>query len=47
MYMIGKKMCPTCGVKGKSWKKEPLISICPKCNTFFNEFGIVLQKQLI
>ena len=45
MYMIGKKLCPHCGVKGESWKEDKKIIICPKCNAFFNEFGIILEKQ--
>ena len=46
MYMIGKKLCPHCGVKGKAWKEDKNIFICPKCNSFFNEFGIILEKEL-
>jgi len=41
--MIGKKLCPRCGIKGNVWKKNPLVFTCPKCNSFFNEFGIVLE----
>ena len=42
MYLIGKKICPTCGIKGEKWKKNPDILICPSCKTFFNEFGVIL-----
>ena len=45
MYLIGKKRCPTCGVKGKIWKKNPDVFVCPDCNLFFNEFGIILGSQ--
>ena len=44
MYVIGKKLCPKCGIKGKAWNKVPKVFICGKCNSFFNEFGIVLEK---
>jgi len=41
--IIGKKKCPTCGIEGKSWRKNPDVFICPKCSTFYNEFGLVFQ----
>jgi ribosomal protein L37AE/L43A len=46
MYLIGKQRCPSCGIKGKVWKKEPRVFHCPICKTFFNEFGIVLESQI-
>lgn len=45
MYMIGRKRCPSCGVKGESWKQNPDVSICPSCRTFFNEFGVILESK--
>ena len=27
MYLIGKKRCPICGVKGKIWKKDIKIFV--------------------
>lgn len=47
MYVIGKQLCPNCGIKGKKWKTDPNVFICTKCNSFFNEFGIVLEKEMI
>jgi len=44
MYLIGKKICPACGIRGERWKKNPDILICPICKTFFNEFGVVLES---
>jgi len=44
--MIGKKRCPSCGIKGKIWKKDPDIFVCPTCKTFFNKFGIVLEVEI-
>lgn len=46
MYLIGKKRCPFCGIRGGRWKKNPDILICPICKTFFNEFGVVLETQI-
>lgn len=47
MFMlIGEKRCPTCGVTGKKWKKSPEVLICPQCNAFFNEFGIIVESQI-
>ena len=46
MYLIGKKRCPTCGIKGKIWKREPEIFICPNCSVIFNDFGIILEPML-
>ena len=45
MYLIGKRRCPSCGVRGERWKKNPDVFICPSCNAFFNEFGIILESQ--
>lgn len=46
MYVvIGEKLCPSCGIKGKRWKRKPEVLICPKCNTFYNEFGIIIESQ--
>jgi ribosomal protein L37AE/L43A len=45
MYLIGKQRCPSCGVKGKIWKKEPKVFVCPGCKAFFNEFGIILESH--
>ena len=45
MYMIGKKRCPSCGIKGESWKQNPGVLICPSCRTFFNEFGVILESR--
>ncbi|MFH0928777.1 MAG: hypothetical protein V1818_00275 [Candidatus Aenigmatarchaeota archaeon] len=45
MYLVGKKRCPHCGVKGNSWKKGLDVLVCPSCSVFFNEFGIVLQPE--
>ena len=46
MYMIGKRRCPSCGVRGIPWKKEPEVFVCPTCKTFFNEFGVVLESMV-
>jgi len=45
MYLIGKGLCPTCGIKGKLWKRNPNIFRCPTCNSFFNEFGIIIESS--
>ena len=45
MYLIGKKRCPSCGVKGSSWRRNPDVFICPSCKTFFNEFGVILETH--
>jgi rubrerythrin len=45
MYLIGKGRCPTCGIRGKVWKRNPSIFRCPTCNSFFNEFGLVIESQ--
>jgi len=45
MYLIGKKRCPTCGIRGRLWKRNPEIFRCPNCSAFFNEFGIILESQ--
>ena len=45
MYLIGKKRCPSCGVKGASWRRNPDVFICPFCKTFFNEFGVILETH--
>jgi len=45
MYLIGKKRCPSCGIKGESWKQNPDVFICPSCKTFFNEFGVILESS--
>ncbi|MFH1473715.1 MAG: hypothetical protein ABIE55_02370 [Candidatus Aenigmatarchaeota archaeon] len=46
MYMIGKKICPLCGVKGNTWKKDRNVFVCPSCSSFFNDFGIVLEPEI-
>ncbi len=46
MYLIGKKRCPICGVRGNSWKKDKKVFVCPNCNSFFNDFGIVLEPDI-
>jgi len=46
MYLIGKKICPSCGIRGERWKKNPDVLICPSCKTFFNEFGVVLGTTI-
>jgi len=38
-----KNNCPSCGIKGTIWKRKPEVRICPGCNTYFNEFGIVVE----
>jgi hypothetical protein len=45
MYLIGKGRCPSCGIKGRMWKKSPEIFRCPTCNSFFNEFGMILESR--
>ena len=45
MYLVGKKRCPQCGVKGKIWKRGLDVFMCPNCNVFFNDFGIVLEPE--
>ena len=46
MYLIGKRRCPSCGIKGDRWKENPGILICPTCKTFFNEFGVILESRI-
>lgn len=46
MYLIGKRRCPSCGIKGKIWKKEPDVFVCPSCKAFFSEFGIILESEI-
>jgi len=46
MYLIGRGRCPACGIKGKLWKRKPNIFRCPDCNSFFNEFGLILESQV-
>lgn len=46
MYLIGKRRCPSCGVKGDRWKENPDVFICPSCSAFFNEFGIILEPKI-
>ncbi len=46
MYLIGKRRCPNCGVKGKLWRRKPNVYICPNCKTFFSDFGIVLSSRV-
>ncbi|MBU3896741.1 MAG: hypothetical protein KJ697_02295 [Nanoarchaeota archaeon] len=43
---IGEKNCPSCGTVGSSWKKDNKVYICPHCNSFFNEFGIILEPRM-
>jgi RNA polymerase subunit RPABC4/transcription elongation factor Spt4 len=45
MYLVGKKRCPICGVKGKTWIKDKDVFVCPNCSSFFNDFGIVLEPE--
>jgi len=45
MYLIGKRRCPSCGIKGKVWRKELKVYVCPDCKALFNEFGIILESQ--
>jgi len=45
MYLIGKRRCPSCGIKGEPWKENPDVLICPTCKTFFNEFGVILEPK--
>jgi len=42
--LIDDGRCPSCGVKGKEWKENKGVFICPKCNAFFNEFGFVMES---
>lgn len=44
--MVGEKRCPSCGVRGEVWKRKPEVLVCPTCNSFFNEFGVVLESQI-
>jgi ribosomal protein L37AE/L43A len=46
MYLIGKGMCPSCGIRGKIWKKSPDIFRCPSCSSFYNEFGLVVEPKI-
>jgi len=43
MYLVGRRRCPTCGIRGKIWKRKPKIFVCPNCNAIFNDFGIILE----
>lgn len=46
MFMVvGEEKCPSCGVSGKIWKKNPELYICPACNTIFHEFGLLVQRM--
>ncbi len=42
---VGEKNCPSCGSKGNKWKKKPEVLNCPNCNSYFNEFGIVIESD--
>ena len=44
--LIGDKKCPTCGVTGKVWKRQPEVLVCGLCNSYFAEFGIVVESQI-
>jgi len=37
--------CPSCGARGKKWKQNPEVLICPQCSSYFNEFGVVIESQ--
>ncbi len=46
MFMlIDKNRCPSCGTKGKKWEEYDGMFVCPKCSSFFNEFGFALEAQ--
>jgi ribosomal protein L37AE/L43A len=46
MFMlIDKNRCPSCGTKGTAWKENKGVFICPKCSSFFNEFGFVMEPR--
>ncbi|MBR9682332.1 MAG: hypothetical protein GOV02_01530 [Candidatus Aenigmarchaeota archaeon] len=44
--VMTKNHCPSCGIKGDLWKRKPEVRICPGCNTYFNEFGIVVESMV-
>ena len=44
--VVGEDKCPTCGITGKLWKKSPDVFICPQCNAYYNEFGIIIESQI-
>lgn len=47
MFIVfDKDCCPSCGTTGKNVKKKPDMFSCPKCNTIFNEFGIISQMNI-
>ncbi|MFQ6010162.1 MAG: hypothetical protein ACE5J7_03535 [Candidatus Aenigmatarchaeota archaeon] len=43
MFMISIKNCPTCGIRGRKWKNDKEILVCPLCNAIFSEFGIISE----
>lgn len=42
---VSEKNCPSCGMQGDKWKDNPDVLICPQCNSYFNEFGIIIEAQ--
>lgn len=42
---VSEDNCPNCGSKGKKWKENPEVMICPQCSSYFSEFGIILEPQ--
>lgn len=37
--------CPMCGTVGRVWNKTPEAFQCPKCSTFYSQYGIVLETE--
>jgi len=43
--MIFSENCHVCGTKGKVWNKNPEVWKCPKCQTVFSKFGVILENE--
>ena len=37
--------CPVCGTDGKVWNKAPQVFVCPRCSTFYSEYGLVFEAE--
>jgi len=37
--------CPLCGTKGKNWKGENDVFVCPNCSSIYSKFGMVIEAQ--
>ena len=42
---VGENNCPNCGAHGRKSKNMPEILNCPQCESYFNEFGVIIEPQ--